>query len=69
MGSGISAINFVWDRDQKHEIGDHSIGIGDQVYGDTGIIYGIRDQNLSKKWAQGSKLSKIVRRKYTMVQA
>jgi len=31
MGSGISPLNFVWDRDQKCGLGDQSVGIGDQV--------------------------------------
>jgi len=67
MESGISPLNFVWDRDQKHGIGDHSVGIGDhsveigdQVYnlGILGSFTWFRDQNFSKTWAQGSKLFK-----------
>jgi len=63
LGLGISPLNFAWDhwdRDQKHEIGNHSVGIGDQVY-HLGILgsftgsgikislkSGLRDQNYLK---------------------
>jgi len=42
-----------WDRGSQHWNWGSSIKIWD-----TGIIYGIMDQNSSKKWDEGSKLSK-----------
>jgi len=60
MGSGISPQNFVWDRSGSEvwARGSQRWDRGLRIkFGGTGIIYEIRDQNVFKKWAQGSKLS------------
>jgi len=60
MASGISPLTFcLGSRSEAWEMGTQRWDRGLSItFGDTGITYGIRDQNFFKKWAQGSKLSK-----------